>query len=183
MARLPKVSRESFPDELQYVWDRTATNGKMPNIFSTMGNNPALLRSYLRLGNGLWSQCGLDVPTRELAILRTAILHHSTYEWHQHVRLGRAAGLNDERIVALHHWRTSDLFSEPERAVLGYVDAVAASEHPPADVHDALAHHFGPSTMVGVNLLAGFYGMTAKYLGAMEVETEEPFVGWELQGS
>jgi hypothetical protein len=64
MARLPKVSRESFPDELQYVWDRTATNGKMPNIFSTMGNNPALLRSYLRLGNGLWSQCGLDVPTR-----------------------------------------------------------------------------------------------------------------------
>jgi hypothetical protein len=37
--------------------------------------------------------------------------------------------------------------------------------------------------MVGVNLLAGFYGMTAKYLGAMEVEMEEPFVGWELQGS
>lgn len=183
MARLEKVSRESFPDELKYVWDHTATNGKMANIFSTMGNNPALLRSYLRLGNGLWSQCGLDVPTRELTILRTAILHHSAYEWHQHVRLGRSAGLTDERIVALHQWRTSELFSEPERAVLAYVDAIAASEHPPADVHDVLSHHFPPSTIVGVNLLAGFYGMTAKYLGAMEVETEEPFVGWELQSS
>ena len=183
MARLPFAERSSIPEDLVYVWDRNANADGVPaNIFRTMANNPALWRSYLRLGNGLWTQCGLDVPTRELVILRTAILHHSLYEWHQHVRIGRQAGLTDERIVGLHHWRTSELYSESERALLGYVDAVAASDHPSDEAHAELARHFEPSTIVGINLLSGFYGMTAKFLGAMEVETEDPFIGWQLKG-
>jgi alkylhydroperoxidase family enzyme len=167
MARLPFAERSSIPDDLVYVWDRNAPPGGGP---------------YLRLGNGLWTQCGLDVATRELVILRTAILHHSLYEWHQHVRIGRQAGLTDERIVGLHHWRTSELYSESERALLGYVDAIGASDHPSDDAHAELARHFDASTIVGINLLSGFYGMTAKFLGAMEVETEEPFIGWQLNG-
>jgi 4-carboxymuconolactone decarboxylase len=183
MARLPSVHRQDIPDELQYVWDRNAIEGTLPNIFRAMANNPPLWRSYLRLGSGLWAQCGLDLPTRELAILRTSILHHSAYEWHQHVRIGRQAGLADERIVALHHWRTAEVFSPTENAMFAYIDAVSASEHPTQEIHDALAAHFPPGTIVGINLLAGFYGMTAKFLGAMEVQTEEPFIGWQLEGS
>ncbi len=182
MARLPFASREDIPEDLQYVWDRNANDGNLANIFRTMANNPELWRSYLRLGNGLWNQCGLDVPTRELVILRTSILHHSQYEWHQHVRIGRQAGLSNDKIVALHHWRDSELFSEAERALLGYVDTLAASDHPSADAHNDLARHYDNSTVVGVNLLTGFYGMTAKFLGAMEVETEGPFIGWQLNG-
>lgn len=182
MARLPFAQRSDIPENLQYVWDRNATAGELPNIFRAMANNPPVWRSYLRLGNGLWNSCGLDVQTRELVILRTAILYHSAYEWHQHVRIGRQAGLADVRIVALHHWRGSDLYSEGERAILAYVDALAASDHPPADVHSALAAHFPPGTMVGINLLVGYYTMTAKFLGAMEVEPEAAFVGWQLAG-
>lgn len=182
MARLPLVTSKDIPDELQYVWERIAPGGKAPNIFGTMGNNPELLRSYLRLGNGLWANCGLDLPTRELVILRNAILRHSVYEWHQHVRIGRSAGLSDERIVALHHWRESGLFSASERALLGWADALGGSDHPPVDVYEELARHFDHSTIVGVTLLSAFYAMTAAFLGSMEVETEEKFVGWELEG-
>lgn len=180
MARLPFAQRSDIPENLQYVWDRNTTNDELPNIFRTMANNPVVWRAYLRLGNGLWSACGLDVPTRELVILRTAILQHSAYEWHQHVRIGRQAGLSDARIVGLHHWRAGDLYSASERAILAYVDALAASDHPPTDVHASLAAHFPPATIVGVNLLVGYYVMTAKFLGAMEVETEGPFAGWQL---
>lgn len=179
MARLPFAERSDIPENLQYVWDRNATNGVLPNIFRVMANNPPVWRAYLRMGNALWNDCGLDVATRELAILRVAILHHSTYEWHQHVRIGRQAGLSDDRIAALHHWRTSDLFSERERAVLSYVDALIASDHPPAEVHNGLGVHFGPAAITGVALLVGYYMMTAKFLGAMEVETEGAFVGWQ----
>lgn len=183
MARIPLVERDDIPSELQYVWDRNETGGQLPNIFRAMANNPALWRSYLRLGSGLWAQCGLDLPTRELAILRTAILHRSGYEWHQHVRIGRQAGLTDAKIVALHHWRSSDHFSAAEKAMFAYIDASAATEHPPQAVHNDLAAHFPPSTVVGINLLTNFYGMTAKFLGAMEVETETAFVGWQLEGA
>jgi alkylhydroperoxidase family enzyme len=179
MARLPFAERSDIPESLQYVWDRNTTNGALPNIFRVMANNPLVWRAYLRMGNALWNDCGLDVATRELAILRVAILHHSTYEWHQHVRIGRQAGLSDDRIAALHHWRTSDLFSERERAVLSYVDALIASDHPPAEVHNGLAVYFGPAAIAGIALLVGYYMMTAKFLGAMEVETEGTFAGWQ----
>lgn len=188
MARLPYATRESFPDDLKYVWDAVARDttaggeAQPANIFRTMGNNAALLRAYLRLGNGLWANCGLDVKTRELAILRAAILRHSSYEWHQHVRIGRDAGLTDEQILALHHWRQSELFSDAERAMLRYIDALAETDHPTQEVHDELARHFPPATLVGINILAAFYFATAKFLGAMEVEPETPFVGWELRG-
>ncbi|MGE5594842.1 MAG: carboxymuconolactone decarboxylase family protein [Hyphomicrobiales bacterium] len=187
MSRLPKATREQFPDDLKYVWDAVARDqatggdgGTPPNIFRAMGNNPALLRGYLRLGNTLWNHCGLDLPTRELVILRTAILHQSEYEWHQHVRIGRGAGLTNEQINALHRWRQSDLFSEPQRAIFAYVDAVNASDHPLDEVHAALEKHFDPGTIVGINILTGFYAMTAKFLGAMEVQTENAFVGWNV---
>lgn len=185
MSRLPLLQRSDIPEEFQYVWDRQKPigGGDVPNIFRAMSNNPKVWRAYLRMGNGLWSDCGLDTKTRELAILRTALLAHSAYEWHQHVRIGRAAGLKDEQILALHHWRDSDHFSPAERAMLGYIDAVAASDHPAADIHAALAAHYPPAALVGINLLVGYYSMTAKFLSAMEVETEEPFVGWELQGA
>ncbi|MCC7363407.1 MAG: carboxymuconolactone decarboxylase family protein [Dehalococcoidia bacterium] len=187
MTRVPLVSRDDFPEELRYVWDRlkadqTVGSDAVPNIFRTMGNNAPLLRNYLRLGNSLWKDIGIDTATRELVILRAAILEHSMYEWHQHVAIGRAAGLSDDRIRALHHWRTSDLFSESERALLAYVDALAATDHPLQEVHDGLAAHFPAATIVGVNLIIGFYIMTARFLGAMEVQPETAFVGWELRG-
>ncbi len=185
MARLLYATREDVPEEFQYLWDRagTVTATKAPaNIFRTLAHNPPVWQQYARLGNALWTQSGLDTATRELIILRTAILQHSVYEWHQHVRIGREAGLTDDRIKALHHWRTSELYSAEERAILAYVDAVAQSDHPLAEVHDELAAHFPPATIVAINLLTGFYAMTARFLGGMEVETETPFIGWELEG-
>lgn len=180
MSRLPKTTREDFPEDLHYVWDRLGGPDGPPNIFRVLGNNPALLRSYLRLGNGLWSECGLDVRTRELAILRTAILRQSTYEWHQHVRIGLDAGCTLDEINGLHDWNKTALFTPEERAMLAYIDALNESDCPPQEVHDELARYWEPRAIVGINLLTGFYAMTAKFLAAMEVETETPFVGWQV---
>jgi alkylhydroperoxidase family enzyme len=185
MARVPAATRETFPDDLKYVWDRlggdpTAAPGSGPaNIFRAMGNNPHVLRGYLRLGNALWAHCGLDVATRELVILRCAIVRQSTYEWHQHVRIGREAGLADDQVRDLHHWRTSERFSPAEKAIFAYVDALAETDHPSADVFAGLAAHYPPATLVGITVLAAFYFATARFLGAMEVQTEQSFIGWE----
>ena len=187
MSRLPKATREIFPEEIKYVWDRmsrdpTAGDGSgMANIFATMGNNPRLLLGYLRLGNPLWAHCGLDVATRELVILRCAYVQNSAYEWHQHVRIGRDAGLSDAQINGLRNYRESTLFSAPELALFVYVDALASSDHPGDAVFNELKKHFPePSTIVGISIIIPFYFATAKFLAAMEVETEDPFIGWEV---
>jgi alkylhydroperoxidase family enzyme len=183
MARLRKVERDDIPEDLHYVWDRLGgEGGQPPNIFRVMSNNPELMLNYVRFGNSLWRLCGLDPATRELVILRTAFLKQSTYEWHQHVRIGREAGLSDERILGLRDWQEGDLYNEPECWLLSWVDALHESDHPPQDLYEGLARHFPPPAIVGVTLLTSFYGMTAKFLASMEMETEAPFVGWDLKG-
>jgi 4-carboxymuconolactone decarboxylase len=179
MARIPDATRETFPEELKYVWDRTMTGpAGAANIFKAMGNNPQVLRGYLRCGNALWSDCGLDVATRELVILRCAYLQNSAYEWHQHVRIGRDAGLSDDQIRGIVDWKNCALFGPEVRALFQYADAMAVSDHPGAAVFNELAKHYPASTVVGVTILVAFYFATAKFLAAMEVQTEDAFVGW-----
>ncbi len=182
MSRLPKATREIFPDEIKYVWDRTMAGPTgAANIFSAMGNNPEVLRGYLRCGNALWAHCGLDVATRELVILRCAYAQNSAYEWHQHVRIGRDAGLTDAQINGLRNYRENTLFSPAELALFAYVDAMAASDHPGDVAFNELKKHFPePAALVGITLIIPFYFATAKFLATMEVETEVPFIGWEV---
>jgi alkylhydroperoxidase family enzyme len=186
MARIPDATTETFPEELRYVWERLAsdttagTGEDHANIFKAMGNNPNILRGYLRLANPLWAYCGLDVKTRELVILRAAYIQDSAYEWHQHVRIGRQAGLTDAQMDGLRNWQDSDLFSPSERALFAYTDALAVSNHPGQLVFDALAKHFDKAAVVGITILVAFYFATAKFLGALEVDTEEEFSGWKV---
>ena len=53
MARIPDSTRDTYPDDLKYVWDKLARDGagRPANIFVAMGNNPALVRAYTRFGN------------------------------------------------------------------------------------------------------------------------------------
>jgi alkylhydroperoxidase family enzyme len=184
MPRLPKATRESFPEDLKYVWDRLAGDTTAPgnagpaNIFLALGNNPRVLLGYLRLANPLWAHCGLDERAREIAILRAAYVQNSAYEWHQHVRIGKTAGLSDQEIDAIRDYRESDRFTPAEKAMLGWVDALAVSDHPGKAAFDELSKHFPESTVVGITILAAFYFATAKFLASMEVETEDAFTGW-----
>lgn len=184
MARIADATREGFPDELKYVWDKVVASPDEPtgaaHIFLTMGNNPAVMRGYLRCGNALWASCGLDVKTRELVILRCAYLQDSAYEWHQHVRIGRQAGLSDAQMDATRNWRDATLFTPAERALFAWADSLAVSDHPNGLVFDELKKHFDASTIVGLTILVAFYFATAKFLGSLEVTPETEFVGWDL---
>lgn len=182
MARLPEARREDFPEELQYVWDAVADGGQPPNIFKALGRNPNILRSYLRLGNGLWRYCGLDLKTRELVILRSAYNKQSRYEWHQHVRIGRDAGLSDEVILGLRNPQESPAFDERQKLLLAYVDAMNTDAAPNESLFEAMLTTWGEEATVGATLLVPFYEMTAKFLAAVDVQPEDAFVGWDLQG-
>jgi alkylhydroperoxidase family enzyme len=180
---VPYTDRDRFPEKLVYVWDAVArdspTPGIPPNIFRVMGQNPDVLRGYLRLGNTLWNCAALDKRTLELTILRCAFLRKHEYEWHQHVRIGRAAGVTDAEINALGDWRRGS-FSPAEQAIFAYADALDAGGVPPQETLDRLAQHFDESAVVGITLLCLFYFFTGSFLTAMEVPLEEPFIGWSV---
>jgi 4-carboxymuconolactone decarboxylase len=177
MARIPLPTRDTLADEaLQQRWDRLAERGPVLNVFRLFMANPGI---ELNAGR-IWQASGLAPRQREIVILRCAFVKRSTYEWHQHVRIARDAGLSDAEIDAIRDWRQSSLYSEPERALLAYVDELAANPRPGEEVFAAVARGRSPGEILGVTWLITLYFQLAHVMAALDLETEGPFVGWEV---
>ncbi|MFN0095524.1 MAG: carboxymuconolactone decarboxylase family protein [Dehalococcoidia bacterium] len=176
MARVTLPERDSLPEALQSRWDRTASRGSVLNIQRLFLVNTEIELNAFRV----WRASGLSDRAREIVILRAAFTQESRYEWHQHVRIARGAGLTDAEINAVTAWRDATCFSPAERALLAYVDAMAAGPRPSDDVFAAVATGRSDAEMVGVTFLVGLYFSLAKLMAAFDLETEEPFVGWRV---
>lgn len=178
MARIPLPTRDSLGDEgLKSRWDRQANrSGQVLNIQRAFLTNPAINLNAFQV----WRASGLEPRAREIVILRAAFQKKSTYEWHQHVRIARGEGLTDAEINGVTEWQNSKLFSEDERALLGYVDELAANPRPSDASFAAVSKGRETGEVFGVTFLITLYFQLAHVMAALDLETEDPFVGWKL---
>jgi 4-carboxymuconolactone decarboxylase len=142
------------------------------NLYRSLSHAPGLLRAWIDFA---WALRGHDTTSRqlrELMILRTAALHHSQYEWHQHRRMAREVGVTEYQVAELEMWRTSDAFGPEERAALALTDAVIAGEVPD-DVAEELERHFDHAQRVELTVTAAFYAMVPRVLEALRVPVED----------
>jgi 4-carboxymuconolactone decarboxylase len=144
---------------------------KQVNLYRSLSHAPDLLRAWIDFA---WALRGHDTTSRrlrELCILRTASLHHSQYEWHQHRRMAREVGVTDYQVAELEMWRTSDAFDAEERAALALTDAIIAGDVPD-EVIDELERHFDHAQRVELTVTAAFYAMVPRILEALRVPVE-----------
>lgn len=174
------LERESMP--IAGTPPAAAPGAEAPELVAALrAHDPAVAEGYERLREALWRAPGLGTGVRELAILRTAQLAGSEYVWHQHVAIARAAGVPDDAIREIEHWESTELvrYSPLERRVFAYVDACNEGGEGVQRAHDAALSDVPAETLAAVNLLTGFYRMTANYVAAMHLRPER-FVGWDL---
>ena len=176
MARIKLPAREDLPEEMRGRWDSQASRGAVLNIQRAFMANPGIDLNAFRI----WRASGLSDRARELVILRCAFQKRSTYEWHQHVRIARGVGLTDEEIFGVGNWQVSTLYPPDERALLAYVDELAASPRPGDAAWKAVASGRSDGEMFGVTFLITLYFQLAHVMSALDLETEEEFVGWTL---
>src|SRR5258705_8512238 len=125
-----------------------------------LANAPAMLRPALGLGNAILRHGELDPKLRELAILRTAHVTGTEYEWVQHVPIARAVGVPDEQVAAL----ASDgfdraPFGDGDVLALEIVDATLRDERVPRELVERGAEAFGRAGLLELLLVAGYYAM------------------------
>jgi 4-carboxymuconolactone decarboxylase len=177
MARIPLPTRDSLTDErAQRRWDRMAEAGPVLNVRRMFLTNPEVELNAARL----WEATGLSPRERELVILRSAYTQRSTYEWHQHVRIATGVGLTAGEIDDVRNWRGASHFTESERILLAYVDEMAEHPRPSDEAFAALAAGRTPGEVFAVTMLIATYFQLAHVMAALDLETEEPFVGWEV---
>ena len=105
-------------------------------------------------------------------ILRGAQLTRSEYEWAQHLRMARKAGVREAQIAALARWRESAEFDARENAPRWRSPRRVTAGNVSDAVYAEVSKHFEPRDFVELSLTAAFYAMVARMLDAMRVELE-----------
>lgn len=108
----------------------------------------------------------LDPRLRELAILRIAWRCQQPYEWAQHYRLARKAGISDAEVLELRRGPARTPFSPAEQALLRAVDEIVDAGRLSPQGFEDCTRALGGSTTLAVEFLdlAAGYRMMATIL-------------------
>jgi 4-carboxymuconolactone decarboxylase len=174
MARVPLVNETDNPELAVLIAKiRGARGGRLINIYRLMLHSPALAEAWFTLNQAVRYKTEIDGQCRELAVIRIAILNDVDYVLRAHgPAYALKEGLTPEQVEAVAAWERSDLFSDKQRALLAYVDAVTRDIEVPEPVFAALKPHFNERQIVEATMLISAYNMLTRFLKALKVDPE-----------
>jgi alkylhydroperoxidase family enzyme len=171
---------EPQTEELRELYERLSEGGLglgVLNIFKVIGHNPLLLRNYSRFGTTFFTNATMLSPRlREVAVLRIGQLTGSEYEFAQHVRIALMAGLTVEEIAGLQNYDETESFSDLDRAVIRYTDAVSALTGDVSDLARGLKRWLSERELMELTFAIGHWNMVARLLVPLEVALDEALV-------
>jgi len=169
MPRIPLAEFEpALKKRLEALW------GTPPNLYRALANHPAIIAAWTEFANTLRNASRTPRALRELAILRGAQLSASEYEWAQHLKMARKAGVSEKQIQELSSWKNSNLFDAREKAALALAEAVTHGKVSD-EVYAEAMRHFDHHDYVELSITAAFYAMVGRMLDAMGVQLEPDF--------
>lgn len=192
MPRLRQVPRAEATDPLTlFFYDRlfgpdrdpvaepgTAT-GSPGDWWTVFALDPAVLRHSVK-GFQLYRESKIDPVLRELGQSRAGWARGSQFVFSQHCKQMRALGVPEEKVQAVAHWQVSPHFTELERAVLAYTDALVLDG---GRVHDeifaVLKAHLPDEQILELTYITCMYEMHATMSRALRLEFDnrpEPIV-------
>ena len=172
-SRVPLLPDTAVAPGVAEMFNGIRASGSQPlTMHRAVANAPDLFLAYAGLARAIRTDNHVPRKLRELAILRALQMDNGEYEIGQHTRMARSCGISGEQIAALDAWRASTLFSAEQRAVLDWVEGMAAPAGPDAASYAAMAEHFDPHAIVEITLTAAYYTMSARTTKALAVRPE-----------
>ncbi len=177
MARVPYAEENGSP-EMKALAEkiRSERGGRMLNLYKMLLNSPPVADGWRQLFTAIRQKCELAGGYRELAILRVAIINGAEYEYRAHVPFALKEGVTQAQIDALDKWRDSGLFSDAQRAVLAYTDAMTRDIHVADAVFNALRPHFDQRQLVELTATIAGYNLVSRFLEALAIDPEAAHV-------
>ena len=150
-------------------WLPTTAAGEteMDRVF---GLSPNVYERYLDMANGVWESPDVDPTLLELARLRMAQLLRADDEVAYRSPAAVAGGLDEDKVAALRDWPTSPLFSDAERALLGFAEVYVMDAHAVDDEQcAALNAHFSGRELAALSIALAVLDATARLRAALGV--------------
>lgn len=173
MARLPYAD-EASSAETRALADqiRAERGGRLGNLYRMLLHSPPVAAGWLHFLTAIRQQCDLGGQYRELAILCVAVINDAPYEYRAHIPFALKEGVTQAQIDALGNWRDSAVYSDAQRAVLAYTDAMTRQIHVADGVFDALRAHFNQRELVELTATIAAYNLVSRFLEALMVDAE-----------
>jgi len=176
--RIPPLPEDERDERVVELLDPLKVDGADLNIFATLARHPRLFKRWSAFGGTLLYRGELSERDRELLILRTAFNCRAHYEWGQHARIARAAGLSDEEVDRVAKGPDEPGWDNFETSLLRAADEL----HRDAVVSDptwaALAERYDERQLIEVCMLVGQYHLGAFALNSLGVEREPGVEGF-----
>jgi alkylhydroperoxidase family enzyme len=150
-----------------------ATGGTPPHVFTTLARHRRMFRRWLAFAGTLMPGGLLARELSELVILRVAHNCGSVYEWRQHARLGRLAGLSAEEIERVSSGPDAVGWSPAQAVLLAAADELHADRTISDALWSELATRFSEPELIEICMLVGHYEMLAMTLNALRVAPDE----------
>jgi 4-carboxymuconolactone decarboxylase len=170
--RLAPLADEEQDEHVRELLEEVRIPGAQAvNIFETLVRHPGLYRRWMPFAGKL---LGGKLPERdrELLILRTAWASRSAYEWGQHVRIAKAAGITDEEIERVVAAPAAPEWSSFDRTLLTAADELENDACISDRTWRALAERYDQKQLIEVPMLVGHYRMLAFALNSLGVQRE-----------
>ena len=186
MARLPLVDVDEMPthydaqDRLPgYEETRHAKEDRLrrSTLLRALANNVDILRLHTNAFLDLWREelTGLSGRETELVILTVGRTFKSKNEWNSHLQNAVNQGVTEDELVALADMDL-DRFPENEAALVRYVEAICEMAVTD-ELHQELSEHYDDRTVVGIDVLTGYYTLCAVVIDALIPEDEQADTG------
>jgi alkylhydroperoxidase family enzyme len=142
---------------------------EVPTPLDTLVRHPALARDFLTFSGHLLFRSTLPPRTRELVILRTAILCGSSFEREQHELIGRREGLDEAAIARVAEGPDAPGWSAQDAALLRATDELLSGWRVGDDTWAELAATHGERQLMDLVFTVGGYALLAMALNSFGV--------------
>ena len=176
MARVSLIDEKEYPELAELIAKiKGARGGRLINIYRLMLHSPTLASAWFDLNQAVRYGTEIDGQSRELAVIRVAILNNVEYVVRAHgPAYALKEGLTAEQVNAVGDWRSSNLFTAKQRALLAYTDAVTRDIDVPDAVFTEIRQHHSERQVVELTMLISAYNMLTRFLKALKVDPEPP---------
>ena len=170
--RVPPLSESQWSDEQRKLVAAHTNTRPLLNLYATILNHPALYAPRVQFGSYLQRDSLLPQKTRELLIMRTAVLTRAQYEWGHHVEPAQKAGLSDEEIRRIASGPDAPGWSEEHAAVLRAADELRREAFVSDRTWKTLAKYYDTQRLIEIVYTSGGYTMTALAINSLGIQLE-----------
>lgn len=142
------------------------------NVFRMMANVPASFRPWMDLAMSILFGSDFDPRKREIAVLRTAHVTRSVYEWIQHVAVGKQAGLSDTEIAAIAADGPVTGLDAEGNLLCRVADEISHDIRLSDDALAQLLERYGVRQTSELILCVSYFNMLSRFLESTRVELE-----------